>query len=124
MENTTYINELDATVINQPAPPNDQSGENLPAKIDSEQAEIAYETAEITYEAINTQLTEYEMAVEQTPAEITLNMLASEPAQINVLSTKSLEIIHESTETQDITNKSDEEAITDRLTKSNAITNK
>jgi hypothetical protein len=64
VENTTYINELDTTMINKPAPPNDQSGENLPTKVDNEQAKITYETAEITEPAECQVITE-------KPAEIT-----------------------------------------------------
>ena len=157
MENTTRTNEPEATMINQPAPPKNRSGENLPTEIDNEQAKITYDTAE--YEVITdepadiTELAEYE---------ITLNILASEPVQINVLSTKPLEIIYEpaevislpdeatnrpvereiiasvpteisnrladaqaGTETQNIiTDESDEEVITDRPAKGDAVTNK
>jgi hypothetical protein len=172
VENTTRTNESEATMINQPAPPKNRSGENLPTEIDNEQAKITYDTAEIAtepteYEVITdepadiTELAEYEITDEPTPSEITLNILASEPVQINVLSTKPLEIIYEpaevislpdkatnrpvereiiasvpteisnrladaqaGTETQNITDESDEEVITDRPAKGDAVTNK
>jgi hypothetical protein len=108
-DNTTCINEPESTMINKLAPPKNQSGENLPteiynkqAKITCDPAEIATESAEyqvITDEPANiTELAEYEITDEPTPSEITLNMLASEPVQTNVPSTKPLEIIYESTE--------------------------
>lgn len=111
-ENTTCINEPETTMINKPAPPKNRSGENLPTEIDNKQAKITCDTAEIAeiatesaeYQVITdepaniTELAEYEITDEPTPTEITLNMLASEPVQTNVLSTKPLEIIYESTE--------------------------
>ena len=108
-ENTTCINEPESTMINKPAPPKNQSGENLPTEIYNKQAKITCDTAEIATESAEhqvitdepaniTELAEYEITDEPTPSEITLNILASEPAQINVLSTKPLDIIYESTE--------------------------
>ena len=172
-ENTTCINEPETTMVNKPAPPKNRSGENLPTEIATESAEYQV----ITDEPANiTELAEYEITDEPTPSEITLNMLASELVQTNMLSTKPLEIIYESTEvisvpdkamhrpverditanvpteisnrltdaqagtdeqcvetkaiinqpaeTQDITDESDEEVITDKLAKSDAVTNK
>jgi hypothetical protein len=79
VENT--INKPEATMTNQPAQPQDRSGENQPTEIDIKQAKIAYLTAEI--QDITDEQPGNQAASE--PTQITKVPAGNIPAIINVL---------------------------------------
>ena len=106
MENT--VNEPEATTINQPAQPQDRSGENLPTVINNQSAETTVtnwqpvddEPAQMANqpETIIIKLAEYEIADDPTLAGITWNDIRYEPAPIDVVTREPYEMINKPAE--------------------------